>query len=111
MTSEISMDRRRMESTGTQSKHNEWYEQWTLFCDDERSLFEEWIASTTMEEFRNKTVLECGCGGGQHTSYMTALADSVTAVDLNTAEVARERNSHFRNVRFIEDDIARLDLG
>jgi SAM-dependent methyltransferase len=96
---------------GTQPKQSEWHEQWTLFQDDERFLFEEWIAPVKLEDFRGKTVLECGCGGGQHTSFMAPLAASVTAVDLNTADVARQRNRGFSNVRFAEADIARMDLG
>ena len=99
-----------MLNSGTQRKHNEWHEQWTLFQDDERFLFAEWIAPVTLEDFRGKSVLECGCGGGQHTSFMAPLAASVTAVDLNTADLARQRNSRFANVHFVEDDIATMRL-
>ena len=99
-----------MPDVGTQKKHTEWHEQWTLFQDDERFLFEEWIAPATLEDFRGRTVLECGCGGGQHTSFMAPLAASVTAVDLNTADLARQRNSRFANVRFVEEDIASMRL-
>jgi SAM-dependent methyltransferase len=89
----------------------EWREQWTLFQDSERFLFEEWIAPVTIEDFRGKTVLEAGCGGGQHTSFMAPVAESVTAVDLNTADIARERNREFQNVTFLAGDIASMDLG
>jgi SAM-dependent methyltransferase len=95
---------------GGQGKQAEWSEQWTLFEDDERFLFEEWIAPRTMADFAGRSVLECGCGGGQHTALVAPVAASVTAVDLNTAEIARSRNATFTNVRFIEADIATLDL-
>jgi SAM-dependent methyltransferase len=88
----------------------EWREQWTLFQDSERFLFEEWIAPVTLDDLRGKTVLEAGCGGGQHTSFMAPYAKSVTAVDLNTADIARQRNKGFANVRFLEADIASVDL-
>ena len=94
-----------------QEKSREWLEQWSMFQDDERFLFEEWIRPATYDDFRDKTVLECGCGGGQHTSYVAPLSRSVTALDLNTAELARQRNSQFDNVEFIECDIATVDLG
>lgn len=89
----------------------EWREQWSLFQDSEQFLFEEWIAPMTLNDFQGKTVFEAGCGGGQHASFMATFARSVTAVDLNTTDIARERNKAFANVRFVAGDIASLDLG
>jgi len=94
-----------------QQKQNEWREQWEMLQDGELFLFQDWILPNTLEDFRNKDVLECGCGGGQHTSFIAPYARSVTAVDLNAAEVARERNKDFKNVSFVEADIAEADLG
>jgi len=88
----------------------EWHEQWTLFKDEERFLFEEWIAPVTLEDFRGKSVLECGCGGGQHTSLVAAVASRITAVDLNTVDIARGRTAGFANVRFVVADIANMEL-
>ncbi len=94
-----------------QHKQSEWYEQWKYFADEERFLFADWVYPHSLEDFRNKDVLECGCGGGQHTSFVAPYARSVTAVDLNTVELARERNKNYSNVKFIENDIATMDLG
>jgi len=94
-----------------QQKSAEWSDQWRHFQDNERFLFEEWIAPATLEDFRGKDVLECGCGGGQHTAMMAPAAASVTAVDLNTADIARARNRSNKNVEFVEADIAAMDLG
>ena len=99
-----------MEPETLQRSHKEWREQWSLFKDDERFLFEEWIAPRTLEDFRDRTVLECGAGGGQHTAFVAAVARHVTAVDLNTVDLARQRNAGAANVRFIEADIEALDL-
>jgi len=93
-----------------QKKQNEWHEQWTLFQDNERFLFEEWIAPATLNDFKGKSVLECGCGGGQHTSFVAPLAASIIAIDLNTTDIARERNRQLTNVRFVEADIATMDM-
>jgi len=90
---------------------NEWREQWSMFRDDERFLFEDWIRPATIEYFKDKTVLECGCGGGQHTNFIAPIAKHVTAVDLNTVDIARERNKVFDNVEFVDADIATMDLG
>jgi SAM-dependent methyltransferase len=99
-----------MTATDPQARQSEWHEQWTLFRDDERFLFEEWIAPASLDDFKGKTVLECGCGGGQHASFIAPLAARVTSVDLNTADIARQRNEQFRNVLFVEADIAKMDL-
>lgn len=93
-----------------QQKHNEWREQWLLFQDEEGFLFDEWIAPIVREDFRGKDVLECGCGGGQHTAFVAPLVNSITAVDLNTTDIARARNAEFQNVSFVEADIAEMDL-
>ena len=97
--------------TKTQAKQSEWHEQWSLVRDDELSLFTDWIQPTTLEDLRGKSVLEGGCGGGQHTSFMAPYARSVTAVDLNTVDIARERNKDNHNVEFVEADIAAMKLG
>ena len=94
-----------------QAKSSEWHAQWSLFEDDERFLFEEWIRPFTIAGFRGQSALEVGCGGGQHTCYVAEVAQSVTAVDLNTVEIARERTRRFSNVELVEADIASLDLG
>jgi len=99
-----------MKASTKQAKQAEWHDQWSLFQDDERFLFEDWIAPVTLDDFRGKTVLECGCGGGQHTAIVAPLAERVTAVDLNTVDLARERNRKNTNVRFVEADLASLDL-
>ncbi|MCX5712314.1 MAG: class I SAM-dependent methyltransferase [Candidatus Omnitrophica bacterium] len=94
-----------------QSKQNQWHEQWALFRDEEVFLFKDWIYPLKLEDFKDKDVLECGCGGGQHTSFIAPYARSITAVDLNTIDIAAQRNSDFKNVDFIENDIATMDLG
>ncbi|MDD5680762.1 MAG: class I SAM-dependent methyltransferase [Candidatus Omnitrophica bacterium] len=93
-----------------QIKQKEWQEQWELFRDEEMGLFADWIYPATLEDFKDKDVLECGCGGGQHTSFIAPYARHITAVDLNAVDIARERNRAFSNIEFIEADIADMDL-
>lgn len=95
----------------TQEKQIEWFEQWEMLEDDELFLFRDWIYPTTLDDFVGKKVLECGCGGGQHTSFIAPYADSITSVDLNTVPIAIEKNEKNENVTFIEEDIATMDLG
>ncbi len=112
---------RRCSLTGTESHtspgtppaavHDEWLRQWSLFDDDAEFLLWEWIAPTTPEHFQGKTVLEAGCGQGQHTRRIAGMADAITAVDLNTAALARRRNAQLQNVEFRQADISTMDLG
>jgi SAM-dependent methyltransferase len=92
-------------------KSPEWNAQWSLFEDRERFLFEEWIAPARIEDLAGKHVLECGCGGGQHTAMVAPVAASVTAVDRNTTALAQERNRGLTNVVWLDDDAATMDLG
>ena len=94
-----------------QVKQTEWHDQWTLLSDDELFLFKDWILPNTLDDFKDKEILECGCGGGQHTSFIAPYARSITAVDLNTTDIAREKNKNFTNIEFAEADIAKMDLG
>lgn len=93
-----------------QEKQSEWFEQWSMFSDDEQFLFKNWIYPHTLDDFEGKEVLECGCGGGQHTSFIAPRAKHITAVDLNTIELAKERNKNCDNIEFVEADIATMDL-
>jgi SAM-dependent methyltransferase len=93
-----------------QQKQSEWAWQWEHLQDDNRWLFNEWISPVTLADFKGKTVLDCGCGGGQHVFFTAPEAASVTGVDLNALESARERTKNLDNVTFVEDDIARMDL-
>lgn len=95
----------------TIAKQDAWHWQWSTFADDNRSLFDEWIAPATIDDFKDKDVLEGGCGGGQHTSFVAPGAKSVTSVDLNTTDIAKERNAETSNITFVEGDLATVDLG
>ncbi|HWR00110.1 MAG TPA: methyltransferase domain-containing protein, partial [Candidatus Methylomirabilis sp.] len=63
----------------------------------------------TIETFRDKRVLDAGCGGGQHVTRVATVAREVVGADLNTAELMRARMSSMPNVRIIEADIARME--
>lgn len=97
-------------TTPTQQKQTEWVEQWSLFQDQELFLFQEWMHPLKLAELKNLEVLEAGCGGGQHTFFMAPYAKKITAVDLNTVAIARERNHTHENIEFIEADIATMNL-
>ena len=94
-----------------QKKQVEWVEEWEMFECDDLFLFRDWIYPNKLSDFRGKDILECGCGGGQHTKLMAPIAKSITAVDLNTIDIASRKNSHNDNVMFVEEDIGHMDIG
>ena len=94
-----------------QQKQQEWQWQWQQFYDDNQWLFTEWIKPNTLEDFRGKEVLDCGCGGGQHVSFVAPYAAHVTGVDLNAIDSAIRNTQKFNNVTIQEGDIANMDLG
>lgn len=62
-----------------------------------------------MENFRDKEVLEGGCG--QHTHFMAPYAKHITAIDLNTIDITKARNEQHSNITFLEADIVTMELG
>lgn len=94
----------------TQVKQKEWLEQWQRFEDQERWLFEDWIYPVKLEDFRDKRVLDAGCGGGQHTSFVAPYAKEIVGVDLNAVSVAQERCKHLPNATFVEGDLAQVSF-
>ena len=93
-----------------QPKQDNWSEQWELFHDDSLFLFEEWIKPHTLESFRGKSVVDCGCGGGQHIEFIAPYASEVLGIDLNTTEVAKKYVGRLPNVHLLEGDLATVQL-
>ena len=94
-----------------QEKQADWNFQWDKYYDDSIFLFKEWIYPNTLETFKDKEVLDCGCGGGQHINFIADYAKTVTGVDLNTTEIAKKNTEKYKNVSFVEGDLAKVDLG
>jgi SAM-dependent methyltransferase len=94
-----------------QRKQFEWAWQWEKVYDDNKWLFTEWIEPNTLETFRDKDVLDSGCGGGQHVNFIAPYARSVTGVDLNALKSAAQHTKEQKNVTLVEADIATMDIG
>jgi 2-polyprenyl-3-methyl-5-hydroxy-6-metoxy-1,4-benzoquinol methylase len=60
--------------------------------------------------FKNKTVLECGCGAGPDTEILLRLGAKVLAADLAEVDVAKDNVQQQGQVGFIQADIANLPL-
>lgn len=95
----------------TQRKQQEWAWQWDKLYDDNKWLFTEWIWPNTLEDFREKAVLDCGCGGGQHLNFVAPYCKEAVGIDLNALESARRNTADLPNVSLVEGDIATMQLG
>ncbi len=89
-----------------QKRQDEWEWQWQRFFSTTQWLFEDWIFPNTLEDFKNKYVLDAGCGPGHHARFIAPYAGRIVAMDLNTADVAKGYNADLGNVTFVDGDIA-----
>lgn len=88
-----------------------WEWQWSHLEDDNEMLFRAWLEPNRLEDFRGKTVLDGGCGGGHHLRFVAPFAAEVVGVDLSCAALAAERCRDLANVSTVEGDVATVDLG
>jgi SAM-dependent methyltransferase len=74
-----------------------------------RQQFLDWIRPVTPEFFKDKAVLEGGCGKGRHTAVVaSAGARAVVALDLSAAVDAAFANTrHLPNAHIVQGDLTR----
>jgi len=92
-----------------QEKQSEWTWQWSNYIENEERLFLEYIFPNNFEDFKDKLVLDAGCGSGQHSRFVSKYAKKIVAVDLNAIEVAKERNKDIHNIEYFDSDIAKFN--
>lgn len=88
-----------------------WLYQWSRLHDDSERLFRDWIHPNRLEDLRGLSVLDAGCGGGEHLRLVARHAHEVVGVDLECASLAAERCRDLPNVTTDEADVVRMDLG
>jgi len=96
-------------SQALQKTEHEWAEQWSILstdADQTPELFLEWIAPNTTAIFEGARVLDAGCGGGHHASFVSRFAREIVALDLNTPLVCQRRLAACKNVRIHEGDLS-----
>jgi len=89
--------------------------QWQHFTQEDEQYAEQflgWIAPVTPEFFRDKVVLEAGCGKGRHTQLAARWgARDVVGIDLSAAvETAFAATRSLPNAHIIQADIYHLPL-
>lgn len=91
-----------------QQKQNDWEWEWLRYHGEDEWLFHDWIKPNTVEDFRDKRVLDAGCGSGQHISIVAPYAREAVGVDLNASNIAKRRNATNTNVSIIDGDVATI---
>lgn len=89
--------------------------QWTHFTQEDAKYADQflgWLQPVKPEFFKDKIVLEGGCGKGRHTSLAANWgAREVVGIDLSIAvESAFQATKHLPNVHIIQADIFKLPL-
>jgi SAM-dependent methyltransferase len=89
--------------------------QWQHFTQEDERYSEQflgWIAPVKPEFFRDKVVVEGGCGKGRHTQLAAQWgAKDVVGIDLSAAvESAYAATRHLENAHIVQADIFRLPL-
>ncbi|MAG52445.1 MAG: hypothetical protein CMH62_00610 [Nanoarchaeota archaeon] len=92
------------------TKQSEWHWQWSKAYPDSLNSFKNWICPNKIEDFKNKNVLDCGCGAGQHLRYLSPYCKKILGIDLNTKDIAIKNNPEGKNIEIIEGDISNIDL-
>jgi SAM-dependent methyltransferase len=89
--------------------------EWTHYSqltDADRKEFLAWISPLTPEDFKDRVVLDAGCGKGRHICLASQFgARAVVGIDLSDAvEAAYQNTRHIPNVHVIQADIGKLPL-
>ncbi|MBA3514221.1 MAG: methyltransferase domain-containing protein [Pyrinomonadaceae bacterium] len=89
--------------------------QWQHFTQEDQKYADQflgWIAPVTPEFFKDKIVLEGGCGKGRHTQLAAVWgAQDVIGVDLSAAvDTAFAATRHLENAHIIQADIYQLPI-
>lgn len=95
-----------------QKKQNDWLWQWTKYHYKESGtfLFEEWIYPNKLTDFKDKTVIDCGSGSGDHLINLSPIIAKGVGLDLNATPVTKKRFKKYPNLLVKEGDLATFKL-
>ena len=94
-------------------EEKEWAEEWDLvnsYYENSTTLFKDWIYPNKIENFKNKIVLDCGCGSGEHLEILSPYIKEGYGVDMNPSKFLLRRFSNSSKIKILKDDIATMNL-
>ena len=100
------------EATRTVERFGQEWQEFDSLNEQYEQQFLDWIAPNTPETFRDKVVLEGGCGKGRHSRLAAQFgAQDVIAIDLGSAvDVAFRNTREHPNVHIVQGDLFRLPV-
>jgi len=84
----------------------QWAEQWRIFKNNtDINMFQDWIKPYTFNDFKNKVVIDLGCGNGQHLNILSSYIKSGVGIDKYSYQTATDNNKHNDNISIFNKDI------
>lgn len=99
-----------MTKTFLDQRVNRWNYQWERYKNEEEQIFLDWIYPTKLEDFRDKVVLDAGCGNGGYSKIVAKYAKKVIGLDKFSVKAAKENSLNCNNIEIVEGDIESFDL-
>lgn len=84
---------------------NRWNWQWERFYNNEKNIFLDWISPTRLEDYKDKIVLDAGCGNGECAKIVSDYAKKVVGLEKYAASAARANVADNKKIEIIEGDI------
>lgn len=94
-----------MKSSLKENSKNRWRWRWQRFKNENPQVFLDWIYPTKLKDYKNKLVLDAGCGNAGYSKIVARFARKVVALDKYCASVARENIKSSKNIQVLEGDI------
>lgn len=95
----------------TSNKVKEAYNEWAEVYDTNENRTRDLNAKTIRQEsfsFKNKRILEIGCGTGLNTQYLIQQAGQVVGLDISEKMLSKARGRiHHKNTMFVQGDITK----
>lgn len=86
----------------TSFSDDSWAYQWSHYEHDTPVPFEDYLFPYSIDIFKDKTALDCGCGSGYHGTLIAPTAKKVVGFDLTTHEIAKYNVAKFSNVEILQ---------
>jgi len=86
-------------------KNNRWQWQWQRFKNEDKEIFLDWLYPSKLEDFKNKLVLDAGCGNAGYTKIVAQYAKKIVALDKYCGQAAQKNSKSFKNIKVVKGDV------
>lgn len=89
---------------------NRWNWQWERMEDEDLRTFLEWIYPIKLEDFKNKCVLDAGCGNGGHAKIVAKYAKKIVGLEKYAYNSAVKNTKGIKNIKIVKGDIETINF-